>query len=422
MTNPSFRGDRAVAIVDPMSTGAYLPGEFRSQGWAPVAVLSSSRLPDVLTRTFRPDDFVAIVDEDGDVDATVKQLRGHPVQAVIAGAEPGVELADALAERLGLPGNDGGNSRCRRDKVEMAETVLAHGLRAPRTAAFDNAADIIAWADALGIWPLVVKPRRSAGSDGVFFCADPDSVQAAAHSLIGRTSRLGEVNDSVCVQELVSGQQYFVNTVSREGRHYVGEIWTDVRRPVPGHSLAYDHCDLLPVDGEQQRELVARVREVLDALGVRWGPAHTEFVWTDSGPVLLEVGARMEGTIKPECVQAALGYSHVTRTVDLITDPEGFDRACAEPYRLRRFLRQVCLIAPYDGVIADASLLSTTHVPSLAGVVGQVHTGRRVAKTIDMFTLPATVYLLARTHDELVRDTERVRALEANGLYAPTAQ
>lgn len=418
MTAASPRG-RTVAIVDPVSTGAHLAREFLARGWTPVAVLSSSRLPDFYTRTLRSDDFVAVIDEEGDVDAIVKQLGAYSVEAVVAGAEPAVELADTLAERLGLPGNDPGRSACRRDKHEMARAVRERGLPAPMTQVFTTAEDILAWADAEAGWPLVVKPRRSAGSDGVFFCASADDVRAAARALLGKTSRLGEVNDGVCVQPLLTGQQYFVNTVSQDGRHYVGEIWKDTRRRLPGHSLVYDTADLLPFDGDVQRELVSRTGEILDALGVRWGPAHSEFVWTDAGPVLIEVGARMEGTIVPKCVAAALGHNHVTRTVDLVTDPGRFAGDSATPYRLQGRLRTLCLIAPFDGVIADAALLGPQTIPSFAGVVGDVHTGRPVAKTIDLFTSPATVYLHARTQEDLVRDTRRIRELECDGLYAP---
>ena len=41
---------------------------------------------------------------------------------------------------------------------------------------------------------------------------------------------------------------------------------------------------------------------MLDALGIRFGPAHTEVMLTATGPVLVESGARMHGSVPDEIV------------------------------------------------------------------------------------------------------------------------
>lgn len=57
-----------------------------------------------------------------------------PIVAAFAGAETGVELADQLAERLGLPGNGMELSECRRNKYLMGERASDGGekIRDPR--------------------------------------------------------------------------------------------------------------------------------------------------------------------------------------------------------------------------------------------------------------------------------------------------
>jgi biotin carboxylase len=410
--------DPIVAIVDPLSTGKYLAPEFGRRGWRSVAVLSRATLPTFFTAGLKADDFLCVLGPDRDLEPIVDQLRAKRVSAVVPGTETGVELADLLAERLDLVGNGTALSAHRRDKVLMMRALDNKGIRTAQTEAFRDADALIAWADARRIWPLVVKPRRSAGTDSVYFCEDHAAARAAVAHIVGTTSRLGEPNDSVCAQQLLTGDQYFVNTVSVDGRHALCEIWRDRKRPAPGRSMIYDIEELVPWGSSVLVQLVAYVHDVLSALHVTHGPAHTEVMWTADGPVLVELNARMQGSIILEPVTAALGHNHVMRTVDAITDLPAFLSTVDMPYVARRYLRAVSLIAPIDGVVSNGDLLSAAQLPSFAGVMGDVRTGRSVQRTVDLYTSPGCVYLLAETPQEIERDTARIRELERDGLYA----
>lgn len=407
-----------VAIVDPMSGGKFLAAEFARRGWSAVAVLSRPTLPEYYTSGLRPDDFLEVIRADGDVAEVLARLAPHRVRAVLPGAETGVALADALAERLGLAGNGTALSPHRRDKYLMMDTLAAKGVPVPDSAGFDTAADLVAWVEAGPGWPVVIKPRRSCGTDSVYFCHDAARAEAAVAAIIGQINVVGERNESVCVQRLITGDQYFVNTISRAGRHSVCEIWQDRKRPLPGRSQVYDIEELVPYGVGPTRALVSYVKSVLDALHLTEGPAHTEVMWTAEGPMLIELNPRLQGSIITEPVTAALGHNHVSRTVDAVTDPDAFLATVDEPYHASRRLRAVSLIAPDDGRIGDPTLLRTELIPSLAGVMGDLPAGLPVRRTVDLFSSPGCVYLLADTQEEIERDTARIRAIERDGLYA----
>ncbi|TDB82239.1 ATP-grasp domain-containing protein [Micromonospora sp. KC721] len=408
-----------VAIVDPVSGGKFLASEFARRGWSAVAVLSRPTLPEFYTAQLCPDDFLDVIQADGDVDEVLARLAAYQVRAVLPGAETGVALADELAERLCLVGNGTALSAHRRDKYLMMDVLAAKGIPVPESGSFDTAADLVAWTEAGPGWPVVIKPRRSCGTDSVYFCQDAERARAAVAAIVGQINVIGELNDSVCVQRLVTGDQYFVNTISRAGRHSVCEIWQDRKRALPGRSLVYDIEELVPYGVGPTRELVSYVKSVLDALALTEGPAHTEVMWTAEGPMLIELNARVQGSIITEPVTAALGHNHVTRTVDAVTDPDSFLATVDEPYHAARRLRAVSLIAPDDGQIGDPSLLCTELIPTFAGVMGDVRAGRPVQRTVDLFSSPGCVYLLADTDEEIERDTARIRAIERDGLYAP---
>ncbi|MFF1715981.1 ATP-grasp domain-containing protein [Streptomyces sp. NPDC058268] len=416
-----MQSSKTVAIVDPVSTGAHLAPEFARRGWRTVAVLSSGKIPDAYIKGFRPGDFTDVITHTGDTEQTLTRLAALQPQFVLAGAEHGVELADLLAESLALPGNGTALSACRRDKFAMVERIRAAGLPAAASLITQDAAAIADWAEQGGHWPIVVKPVASAGSDGVAFCSTPAEAEQAFTAILGTTNQLGGFNDQVMAQERLIGDQYFVNTVSRAGRHYVAEIWKDVRVPV-GDNQVYDREELQPGQGEIQAAIVAYVERVLDALGIAYGPAHTEIMLTARGPVLIESGARLQGAVTPAPHAAATGTSQVALTVDACTDPDTFDQLPGTTYQLERQLRVVSLISPHEGALADGPALAELNtLPTLSATVRSLAPGTPVRRTVDLFSSPDHLYLLDADLAAVERDYARIRELEHGGLYTAAA-
>ncbi len=65
----------------------------------------------------------------------------------------------------------------------------------------------------------VVKPVEGAGSDGVSICDSADEVRAAFARLEGTKNVLGITCYQVLLQEYLKGDEYVVDTVSRNGVH-----------------------------------------------------------------------------------------------------------------------------------------------------------------------------------------------------------
>jgi hypothetical protein len=55
---------------------------------------------------------------------------------------------------------------------------------------------------------------------------------------------------------------------------------------------------------------------VVNALGIRWDPAHCEVMLTQDGPTVIEVGARLAGAAFPRYAHAARDMSPVLVTTD----------------------------------------------------------------------------------------------------------
>lgn len=85
------------------------------------------------------------------------------------------------------------------------------------------------------------------------------------------------------------GVEYVVNNFAySDGRHAVTDIarYGKVHRGAPGtgSTAVYESVHHLPYDEPDNEEFVAYSRDVLNAFGVRFSPAHTE--------VMLTAGAR----------------------------------------------------------------------------------------------------------------------------------
>src|SRR5262249_44131539 len=139
--------DDRVAVVDPYSSGALLAPAFAEHGYACVAVQTSREAPELFRSSFRPDDFDAIVYAANGAASTASELARRDVRHVLAGSEPGVELADELAELLGLPANGAAKRSARRDKYLMGEAVCARGLQAPAQFQSPRLDELQRWAD-----------------------------------------------------------------------------------------------------------------------------------------------------------------------------------------------------------------------------------------------------------------------------------
>jgi biotin carboxylase len=200
------------------------------------------------------------------------QALGFPVIAVLAGAETGVELADQLSERMGLITNGTALSEARRNKFVMGETIRAAGIRAVKQLRATTWGEISGWITEWNPMPfkVIVKPMDSAGSDDVTLCQSIQDVQNAFGNIMGKINGLGLVNKAVLVQEYLEGQEYVVDMVSRDGEHKVAAIWAYDRRPANGAHFVCFGQRLLTGDDKLCPELVAYMKKVVTALGIRY--------------------------------------------------------------------------------------------------------------------------------------------------------
>lgn len=406
------------AIVDAYGAGRLLPVALRRHGVEFVHV--RSQFPD-WRLSYRPEDFGVDIEHEGDLAATAARLREQRVEIVVAAAESGVLLADELSAALGTPGNGMRSPLARRDKYHMQLAIRDAGLESIDCVRSASVDEIASWAMRRGEWPVVLKPPASAGGDNVIVCHSVEEIHKAYAQITGDIDRYGRQNDTVLAQEFLSGIEYYVNSVSRSGVHRVVEVWRYHKRMVAGRT-AYDYEDLLPSSDPTARQIIDYTVAVLDALEIRNGAGHTEVMLTPRGPVLVECGARLGGGQVPDLLSRVAGTNQVDALAAAIADPARFVRESPTRYRLTAHLRCVNLICQRDGTMPEAAAWEPIRaLASFDSMMLNLPAHTPLSQTLDLATCPGYVYLSSGDPEQIEADHQRLRELEANGLYATPA-
>ncbi len=418
MKGKDANNGRVIVIVDAISTGMYFAPHLIKRGYQCLHVLTSRDITAVILSHWRSQDFIGDILYDGDLEKLVADVKAYDVALVIAGSEPGVELADMLSRRLGLPRNDTSLILARRNKYMMQENVRARGIRAIKEKCSHDVNEIVAWAEDMNVWPVVLKPVSSAGTEGVHFCANAAAIRDAYRAIMERGNIFGKFNSSVLAQELIVGREIAVNTVSLNGKHYITDCW-QYRKIVMDAVPVYDYLRLAPHPVEYDRALIKYDADILDALGFIVGPAHAEIMVTETGPVLVEVGARvMGGSLPPEILSECVGHNQVDLTLDSFLDPRSFMKHMERPYTIGKHCMIKFLINYKGGRLKSvAGRDEIEKLSSVRFVRMSVKPGDILPRTTDMMTSAGEIILVNEDPAQLEADYQRIAEMEKSGLF-----
>ncbi|WP_375591773.1 ATP-grasp domain-containing protein [Chitiniphilus eburneus] len=403
--------DQYVIVVDPFSSGALYAPKFISLGYPCVAVRSSPHIAERFARGFQPAGFI-----DGelfDIEEALTRFGVARAVAVVAGCEMAVAAADALAHRLGLPGNAPATTARRRDKYPMQQALAEAGLRHIPSLFIRNRAQIDSATETLEDIAYVVKPVNSASTDGVRFAHGREGArQALNESAWGQVNDLGEVNRGFVVQPFIEGPEYVVDLVAHPGGYTVASVCVYDKVACNGAPFVYAGLEALDPHDPQYAPLLSYARRAAAALGVVAGPLHMELIWSDDGPVMIEAGARMHGGVAP----ALFNDCYSPNLLDLAVDAylgKPIDTLLAER---RQFGRIVFLIGRKEGIYPGPSPVYEANLRQLPSYRGHrifVSQGERMVPTVDLASCPGIVWLASRIPEQLDIDDKSCRTLAA---------
>lgn len=179
---------------------------------------------------------------------------GAEILGVLCGSDAGLATAERLQHVL-LPRRSNGINLARRDKYQMSEVLRASGLNAARQCAATKWNEALPFLDSLQK-PLrvVVKPRRGQDSLRVGLATTLAQAQAMFNALLAESVSLDdEVPAAPLLQEFLEGDEWVIDSVSRDGEHKVLALWRYEKEEANGAPFVYTYMELQSTAGELSR-------------------------------------------------------------------------------------------------------------------------------------------------------------------------
>ena len=414
--------DKHIVIVEILSTGFNYVEDALARGYRPVVVeatypgteedqaifieaqrVARERLPEGIPCIRSGQKYAAVLE----------QVRAFKPVAVVAGSEFGVELATRLGSDLGLPGNPWSIIGRMTRKDEMHQALADHGVRAIRGRIVRSEAEAEAFYKELGTTHTVIKRARSAATLGVHLCEGFDEMMDAVRTELALAATDGNVGD-ILMQERIIGKEYIVNTVSCAGKHRLVSMWAYDKIQMNGSNI-YNYAESITRLDIGHSALVRYAFDVLDAIGLQYGPVHGEYMVDEKGPVLIEVNCRPMGAgLERHFTEKVFGEHETDCALDAYVDPVKFERDRLAPYRpLRKGVIKI-FILPEDVTLESAPVLQLVRqLPSFYdGVFDRIGRDPFLARTRDLETAGGTAYLVHDDEGVVMEDCAFLHRLE----------
>jgi biotin carboxylase len=271
-----------------------------------------------------------------------------PFGAVVSFTEYGLEPASRCAIDLGVPGDNLEAVRLTRDKTRTRELLNRHGLSPVRYRVCATPADALAFMAGLAGQPVVLKPPAGGLSEGVFIAETPAQL-AERWEWTRRTA-----GGAVLVEEYLTGPEYSVESLSRNGVHEVIMITEKVTSGLPGF-VEIGHQLPARLEAGERTRIAALIGRFLDLIGQKTGPVHTELRLTPSGPRLVEAQTRIAGDQIWEMCEMVTGADMIAETVAALLDLPAPPRTpSAAAAAIRFFAYEDARVVDVQGVSAAA--------------------------------------------------------------------
>lgn len=402
-----------LVVVDPFSSGNQIAIAAKKRGYDVICVCTYSKVPSFYDATFIRVGFLhhhTFTDADSEYDfqTLISRLKAHRVIAVITGCETGVAATDKIAAALGLDGNSPATSAVRRNKYLMHNALQEQGLRSIDQLLTTSLDALLDWA-AKHRFEVVLKPVDSAGTNGVHVCHTPQDIADAFHAILSMDNIFELPVTQVLAQEFIGGIEYVVDSVSRHGEHAVTNICRYYKQEING-SMLYRGVDFISPDDPDYQELTRYCLQALDALGIVQGAAHSEIKIDERGPVLIESGARLQGSNIPDFVAQFADFSQLDLLLDAYLDANAFTAKATRGNRYHKSAKIFGFVNYQQGVIDSVNKALLSDLSSYYSAVLRYDSGDSIVPTTSLMDCPGWVLLLHK--DEAVVDEDIATLLD----------
>ncbi len=199
--------------------------------------------------------------------------------------------AARVRERTGIPGISARTAYLCRDKVAMKDVLREAGIPVAASGGVRSLQEARDFAQAVG-YPVILKPRDSAGAAGTYRANNEAELEHAAH--------VSGVADgaSAAIEEFIEGHEGLYDTLCVQGQvhhEFIGHYYPGVLEAMRTRWISPQLISTNEVEHDRYAELREMGRKVITALGIGTAPTHMEWFFGPKGLKFSEIGCRPPG-------------------------------------------------------------------------------------------------------------------------------
>ena len=415
---------RNIVVVECFSTGKNYIKDIIDRNYNPVVLevkftddsSEAKRYQEELEECYDSidEDFVLLREKDS-YEETLEMVKEYDPLLVIPGSEKGVILATRLANDLNLLCNPIENIDAMTLKDKMHERLAENNVRSIKGQVITSTEEAVDFYDSEGLKKVVVKPVYSAGSVGVRLCNNKTEMIQAIEEVFTLKSVYGSDINELLIQEQIEGPEYVVNTASCDGIHRVTSIWKYKKQKTSEGGHIYDYVEVITNLNMGEANLVEYAYDVADALGIKYGLVHGEYMIDENGPILIEVNCRPHGNnMDAEFINRIFGHHETDCSLDSYLNPDKFHFDRKRGYRTFAFGYIKVFIVPKD-LIAKSAPMSGIGINLKSHYKTSMvlsNESQFITKTQDLETSGGSVFLVNKDYRQIREDLEFLRKIE----------
>ncbi len=196
-----------------------------------------------------------------------------------------------VRERCNIPGTSSRTTYLCRDKVAMKEVLREAGIPVAASGAVASLAEAQEFAARVG-YPLIIKPRDSAGAAGTYRVNNDAELERVAHQ-----SGVAD-GASAIIEEFIEGHEGIYDTLTVKGRvthEFIGHYYPGVLEAMRHRWISPQLISTNEVESDRYKEVREMGRRVNAALGIETSPTHMEWFFGPKGLKFSEIGCRPPG-------------------------------------------------------------------------------------------------------------------------------
>ncbi|WP_295723123.1 ATP-grasp domain-containing protein [uncultured Methanobrevibacter sp.] len=419
---------RNIIVIECKSTGKNFIGDIINRGYNPVVLHLKNAdtekgmdFEEHILNQYKtiPYEFDIIYEQDT-FEETIEEVKKFDPLLILPANERGVRIATKLSHELGLLGNPIENLDAMTLKNEMQNRLAENGLRHIKGKVVRSIDEALEFYDSESLGEIVIKPVYGAGSTSVRICLNREELVQSLKQLFNDFNQYGDILQELLIQERIVGVEYIVNTVSHKGIPRVTTIWKYKKIRTAEGANVYDSCETVNELNLGEAELIEYAYNVAEAIGVKYGPIHGEYMIDDKGPVLIEVNCRPMGGDMPAGFLDRISGQHETDSIlDAYLKPKTFYESLKKRYGLYSYGIIKFFIVPKDILAISSPILKIAN--SLKAFYSTSLMDLNVnkmlyKKTVDVDSSAGSVFLVHKDKFEVDKNLNFLRSIERNAF------